>query len=168
LLAAPAGRSVLNHEATMTPRVAWSKRAVVLPWLLAGACASSQAAVEVPAAGAPSGNLFGTSVDAGFGGLGLLGATRSADEIQRVIRGQQPAYRACYERGLAANPDLTGKVKLALTIAPDGSVSDARAPDSDLADPAVVACVVGAVRTLRFGTGAATSVTYPLLFVPAS
>ena len=47
----------------MTPRVAWSKRAVVLPWLLAGACASSQAAIEVPAGGAPSGNLFLVSGD---------------------------------------------------------------------------------------------------------
>jgi TonB family protein len=72
--------------------------------------------------------------------------------------GEKDALRNC--------PNLQGRVTLRFTIAPDGSVREARALDSDVPDAMLGACVVRQVRTVRLPApeGGAVTVVYPILF----
>jgi Ca-activated chloride channel family protein len=101
-----------------------------------------------------------------------MGATRVSgrlppETIQRTVRLQMRRFRACYERGLARNPNLAGRVSTRFVIDRAGAVSDSRDAGSDLADPEVVACVVRHFRALEFprppGSDIVT-VTYPIMF----
>lgn len=72
------------------------------------------------------------------------------DAIRAVVRAHIGEVRACYEAGLARNPDLRGRVVLTFTIAPDGAVTDVVAVD-ELSDALPVArCCVDAARAWRF------------------
>ena len=88
--------------------------------------------------------------------------------IQRVMRESFGKFRGCYEDALRNCPNLQGRVTLRFTIAPDGSVREARALDSDVPDAMLAACVVRQVRTVQFPApeGGAVTVVYPILFSP--
>ena len=88
--------------------------------------------------------------------------------IQRIIQQQRNQYRACYERALARQPALKGRVKVRFVIRPDGTVRRASDAGSDLPDREVIDCVLRAVRTLTFPTwtGDDITVVYPLAFEP--
>lgn len=86
--------------------------------------------------------------------------------IQRIVRLQAGRFRACYERGLAKNPNLAGRVVARFVIDRAGQVTDASDGGSDLPDPEVVACVVRGFYSLDFPqpeVGIIT-VTYPFVF----
>ncbi|MDC3958586.1 AgmX/PglI C-terminal domain-containing protein [Polyangium jinanense] len=90
-------------------------------------------------------------------------------EIQKVIRGNFKALRACYEEGLQKTPNLEGRIAVKFVIGKDGKVSQA-AEDSPatLPDPDVVKCVIAAVETLTFPApeGGVVKVVYPIMFSP--
>lgn len=83
--------------------------------------------------------------------------------IERMVRGYLPELRACYERELAADPEMTGTVTVAFTAGPDGKVTTTNVLGSGVS-PAVSACVVRVVQTLSFPTGQMISVSYPFQF----
>jgi tetratricopeptide (TPR) repeat protein len=88
--------------------------------------------------------------------------------IQRAVRQRYGAFRACYEQGLARNPQLAGRVSMRFVIGRDGRVSHVTNHGSDLPDQAVVACVLGQAYALSFPEpeGGIVTVVYPLLFAP--
>jgi len=68
---------------------------------------------------------------------------------------------------LRTHHDLTGRVEVVLTIAPDGSVGEVTTEGSTLANPAMEACLVGKVRTWQLPhppTNKAVKIRYPLVF----
>jgi TonB family protein len=73
-------------------------------------------------------------------------AQRSADAIREVLLRHVPAVKYCYERKLRENPNLRGKVVVQITVAPDGSVSDAAVVSSTLDDPDVEQCILSRIR----------------------
>lgn len=89
--------------------------------------------------------------------------------IRRVVQRHMASIRLCYEQGLKRNPELAGKVTVRFVIGPDGSVSTASASQSDIGDPAVVACVVQRVRRMAFPQpeGGIVTVSYPFMFKAA-
>jgi len=89
-------------------------------------------------------------------------------EIRRILQQGRARYRACYERGLARNPALAGRVKVRFVIGRDGSVSGVTDAGSDLPDSNVVACVLRALTATRFPRpeGGEVTIVYPLLFAP--
>lgn len=89
--------------------------------------------------------------------------------IQRIVRGSEGRFRACYLEGLGPNPTLEGRVAVKFLIGRDGSVVTAEdTPGSDLPDEQVRACVVRAFQSLSFPEpGGLVSVTYPFVFSPA-
>jgi hypothetical protein len=102
---------------------------------------------------------------------GFVNARLPPEAIQRVVRQNMGRFRYCYERGLARNPSLQGRVATRFVIARDGTVSFASRdePDTDFADPAVVACIVRAFGALSFPqpeTGT-VDVVYPLTLTPS-
>jgi hypothetical protein len=94
-------------------------------------------------------------------------AGRLAPEIiQKVVRSRFGQFRACYERGLAADPNLHGRVTVKFVIDTDGAVAMVGDAGSDLPDPKVVSCVTKGFGALRFPPpdGGMVTVVYPIMF----
>jgi hypothetical protein len=159
----------------------------------AGSATPPAASSSGPAAASPSGSLMGDHPgdSFGFGGLGVgnigddgrgLGKPGSAkvedgalvatgklppDVIKRIVRANYPRFRACYEHGLTAHPELKGIVAVEFVIDESGAVLEAkRGAASTLKDDDVGACVVGVYRSLSFPEpeGGKVHVTYPIDF----
>jgi len=88
--------------------------------------------------------------------------------IQRVVRQNFGRFRMCYEQGLTANPNLTGRVAVRFAIGRDGAVQSAQNGGSDLPDSKVVGCVVSAFYGVSFPQpeNGIVTVTYPIMFSP--
>jgi hypothetical protein len=97
-----------------------------------------------------------------------LSQSLTAAEIQTVVRGAFPTYRACYEELLGRNPTAAGSIPLKFTVQSDGSVSalqiDAAAT---LHDATFDQCMVATTSPLVFPSAPSPStVTYPIAFAP--
>jgi len=88
--------------------------------------------------------------------------------VQRIVRQNYGRFRQCYETGLRANPNLTGRVTARFVIGREGSVTTVQNGGSDLPDSGVVSCVVSAFYGLSFPTPEAgiVTVSYPIMFSP--
>jgi hypothetical protein len=92
----------------------------------------------------------------------------SREMVNRVVRRHLARLKYCYEKALAGNPSLAGKISLQFAIAAGGKVSEARIRASTMRDDQVESCLVHVVRTLVFPKlsdgGESVIVTYPLVF----
>jgi len=91
------------------------------------------------------------------------------DIIRNVVRSHIAEVRDCYNRGLARDHELEGRVMIQFTIAPDGNVRVAVVVDSPLPDDRVGKCIVRAVKRWRFPQpegGGNVVVSYPFVFIP--
>ena len=88
--------------------------------------------------------------------------------IQRIVRQNFGRYRLCYERGLAKNPTLSGRVAVKFVIGRDGAVTSASDGGSDMTDKTLVSCVVDGFKSLTFPQpeGGIVTVVYPIIFNP--
>lgn len=87
------------------------------------------------------------------------------NDIVQVTRANAKQIRECYERQLARNPKLAGKLKVQWTILPSGAVSRVEVKDSTLEDPVVASCVKMRVKAWKFPeSGEETSITFPFVF----
>lgn len=103
-------------------------------------------------------------------------STIAPEVIDAVVHGRRDAIRDCYHAGLDRKPRLRGKMVVLMTVERDGSVSEAIAKSSTLADAEVEACVLGVFDGMHFpdltgGCDASTQdcavkITYPLTFTP--
>jgi len=89
--------------------------------------------------------------------------------VQRIVRQNFGRFRFCYERGLAQNPALEGRVAVRFVIDRSGAVSTASAEGGGLPDPSVARCVAQGFLGLSFPPpeGGIVAVTYPLMFSPS-
>jgi len=93
-----------------------------------------------------------------------------ANTIKRIIRRHIREIRYCYvSRGLAENPKLAGRLKVAFAIADNGRVLKAYVVETTLNHRPTEACIAAAVRRWRFPkTGVKTAfVRYPFHFRPS-
>lgn len=92
--------------------------------------------------------------------------TRTPADIQRVIGAARGRFRACYDKGLAQDPGLTGKIPLTIVIGTDGKVTAASVGNgATLSSPVVTTCVLAVSRSLVFPASSDSStVNYPLIF----
>ncbi len=91
------------------------------------------------------------------------------EEIERVLRRVKSQIRFCYERELAKDPNLNGKVVIGFVIAGTGLVSTAKAAQNTMGNDKVGSCVVRIIQRLRFPKprgGGQVIVNYPYLFNP--
>jgi len=131
----------------------------------------------------------GTS-GSGFGtGHGRIGGSRPAssvtvaqpppqvagaldkDVLRRVIMRSRNRFKYCYQRQLATDPNLAGKVVTRFVIGPEGNVTTVQDAGSTLTDATVLACVQSAFKSMQFprpNGGGVVIVTYPLIFQSAS
>ncbi len=88
----------------------------------------------------------------------------SKEVIRRVVHRHLNEVKYCYERELAAHPDLAGRVSIKFVINGTGGVQGAVAADSTLGSPAIDSCIAQAVLRWSFPEpegGGVVIVTYP-------
>lgn len=133
------------------------------------------------------GHGAGTGTGQGFGaGHGRLGGSHKTtsprvrmgattvsgrlpkEVIQRIVRQNFGRFRLCYEKGLAANPNLQGRVSVRFVIDRNGAVSNVSNGGSSIPDAGVVSCVISAYYGLSFPKpeGGIVTVVYPISFEP--
>lgn len=94
--------------------------------------------------------------------------SRSETDIRRVFDRYSGRFNSAYQRALRDNPALQGEVIIALTVAPDGSVSDASIHGSTLDDDTLERRILLIVRAMDFGAANVGSWNgrYPINFFP--
>lgn len=91
------------------------------------------------------------------------------EPIQLVVQMNDGRFRACYHEGLLRNPQLAGTVTTRFLIGRDGAVASSIDSGSTLPDRAVVACIVGAFKTLLFPAPEdPVTVVYPFALSPST
>ncbi|HEY3252487.1 MAG TPA: AgmX/PglI C-terminal domain-containing protein [Polyangiaceae bacterium] len=96
-------------------------------------------------------------------------AGRLAPEvIQGTVRNAWPDVKTCYERGLARDAKLEGRLSVRFIIETDGSVRKSGLASSSLPDIEVAYCIVGKFTKLHFPSpeGGAVTVVYPIMLSP--
>jgi len=91
------------------------------------------------------------------------GAVSNAD---RVVAGMRAGFRACYNRGLASNPDLQGSVRITAKIGPNGEVLSATPNATGSLGEEVVNCVVRRIQSATFSPpeGGGATIVIPVTF----
>jgi hypothetical protein len=76
-------------------------------------------------------------------------------------------FRACYNRGLATNPDIEGKIALSIRVGPTGQVASVTATKTGNIPSEVVDCVKARASSASFAApqGGAAVVQVPVSFV---
>jgi len=98
------------------------------------------------------------------------GPARTDEEIQIVFDRYKAALYRIYNRELRNDPTLRGKMVLAITIEPDGSVSACKVQSTDMNSPTLAAEIVERVKRFNFGAKEgvpSTKILYPIDFLPA-
>lgn len=81
------------------------------------------------------------------GGINVTGKVQNANS---VVARMTAGVRACYQRGLAANPDIAGRVELRIQIGPGGEVMSVNATSSGNLPASVMDCVKTRAKSQRF------------------
>lgn len=84
---------------------------------------------------------------------------------EAVIRSQiHPGARRCYQKGLESDPSQSGKLVLAIRVAPSGEVESASVSSSGGLSASVAACIVAVAQRARFDRTAAGGATVVVPF----
>jgi len=120
-------------------------------------------------AGTPGGagqaaTVKGPQGNANVGSAEIRGGQVS--NAEKVVAGMRAGFRACYNRGLASNPDLQGSVKITARIGPNGEVLSATPSGGGGLGDEVVSCVVRRVQAATFSPpeGGGASIVIPVTF----
>jgi hypothetical protein len=99
------------------------------------------------------------------GGAAVSGGTVS--NASRVVAGMRAGFRACYNRGLAINPDSAGSIRLTIRVGPGGEVQGVSAAPAGNLPGSVVGCVKARASAAQFSPpeGGAAVVVVPVTFV---
>lgn len=127
-----------------------------------------------------TGSGSGVGYGAGMGRLGTRPTTPAAtvsvampsvrgslpsEVVSRIVQRRSNSFRYCYERELAREPSLAGRVSVRLAIAPSGTTTSATVTSSTLGNAAVDACVIASARRLVFPSSqGVVIVDFPLTF----
>jgi len=96
-----------------------------------------------------------------------LGSGRDKDELVKVMSAHRGQMKYCYEKRLATNPKLEGKVVFQLVIGASGKVREVSVDSTTLNDSEAEACMLSRLKALTFpkkpGAGD-VYVAYPFVF----
>jgi outer membrane biosynthesis protein TonB len=120
------------------------------------------------AAGTGSGTaaaVKGPRGNAAVGDAAVAGGTVS--DASRVVAQMRAGFRACYNRGLAENPDIEGKIALSIKVGPTGQVTGVTANKTGNIPVSVIDCVKARASSANFAPpqGGAAVVQVPVSFV---
>lgn len=109
--------------------------------------------------------VAGPKGSAAVGGAAVAGGQVS--NASRVVAGMRAGFRACYNRGLASNPDIQGSIRLTIRVGPGGEVQSVSAAASGNLPGSVVGCVRSRASAAQFSPpeGGSASISVPVTFV---
>jgi hypothetical protein len=109
--------------------------------------------------------VAGPKGNASVGGAAVSGGTVS--NASRVVAGMRAGFRACYQRGLAENPDAAGSIRLTIRVGAGGEVAGVSASQSGSLPASVVSCVQARAQAAQFDApeGGSAVVAVPVTFV---
>src|SRR5262245_47455037 len=86
--------------------------------------------------------------------------------VAKEVRSRLGAIKACYERALKRNPNLSGKVVIHWTITQAGTVSGVDVEQDTLGDAEVASCIKSLIARWRFAApaGGSVDVSFPFVF----
>lgn len=82
----------------------------------------------------------------------------AADAVDVVLKPRLPLVARCFAAGLAASPDLGGRVEIRLEIGKTGEVMTALDAESSLPDRGVVGCILGQLAEASFPPSAGSTI----------
>ncbi len=114
--------------------------------------------------GGTAAKVAGPKGNANVGGASVSGGT--VGNASRVVAGMRAGFRACYQRGLADNPDAAGAVTLTIRVGPGGEVQSVSASSGSL-PASVVSCVKARAQAAQFDApeGGSAVIQVPVSFV---
>jgi hypothetical protein len=139
-------------------------------------------AIRPGAAGGGLGGL-GSSTAGGGGGTGQAAAVSgpkgsastgaanvsggTVSNAARVVAGMRAGFRNCYNRALAQNPDVEGRISLSIRVGPGGEVQGVSAAPSGNLPDSVVSCVKARAQAAQFDPpqGGLAVIQVPVTFV---
>jgi hypothetical protein len=109
--------------------------------------------------------VAGPKGNASVGGAAVSGGTVS--NASRVVAGMRAGFRACYQRGLAENPDAAGSIRLTIRVGAGGEVAGVSASQSGSLPASVVSCVQARAQAAQFDApeGGSAVIAVPVTFV---
>jgi hypothetical protein len=138
----------------------------VRPGATGGGLASIGATGKGAAAGSGAAQqVKGPKGSADLGSASVAGG--SVSDASRVVAQMRAGFRACYNRGLAENPDIEGKISLSIKVGPTGQVSGVSATKTGNIPESVMECVKQRASSANFSPpqGGAAVVQVPVSFV---
>ena len=108
--------------------------------------------------------VVGPKGNANVGGANVSGGT--VGNASRVVAGMRAGFRACYQRGLAENPDAAGNITLTIRVGAGGEVTGVSGSSGTL-PASVVACVKARAQAASFDApeGGSAVISVPVTFV---
>jgi hypothetical protein len=85
---------------------------------------------------------------------------RLSNEARAALEGLSPALTTCYEKGLATDAKLWGRIALRLQLASDGAVQKADPVETRFPNPEVVECVRQVVLGARVSSPGVSELTF--------
>ena len=86
--------------------------------------------------------------------------------VERVVAGMKAGFRACYNRGLVADPTSHGRIKIILTVGSQGEVIAARAEPVGALPDEITGCLVRRGQMANFvapePAGSQATISFPL------
>ena len=79
-----------------------------------------------------------------------------------TIAALKPEYRTCYNKGLAENPQMSGKVVLSVVVQPNGEVQGVTKADGAGLSPKVEQCIIDHTRRASFEQGSGGTLRVPV------
>jgi hypothetical protein len=100
-------------------------------------------------------------------GTGAISTSAPVANAEATIARLRPGFRSCYNKGLANDPSMAGKLVLAIKIAPNGDVSNVSKVGGSGLSPDVEACIMRKARNATFDApgGSGSTVQVPVTFV---
>ena len=97
------------------------------------------------------------------------GGVRAEEDITIVFDQNKSKLYSIYNRARRKNSGLKGKIVLAITIAPNGSVTKVKIISSELKDPKLEKRLLSRIKLFMFGAKKVeqVTVTYPIEFLPS-
>ncbi|CAN5388292.1 hypothetical protein BH09MYX1_BH09MYX1_19860 [soil metagenome] len=98
---------------------------------------------------------------------GTLNMSAPVSNAERTIAQLRPSFKSCYQKGLANDPSMAGKLIIQIDIAPNGDVQNVSKTGGSGLSPEVEACIMNKVKTKSFDApgGGGSKISVPVTFV---
>jgi len=84
------------------------------------------------------------------GGAGDTDGELPKSVVAAYMNSKAGAIKACYQKGLQSNPDLSGSIKVRFLIQPSGSIAGAKMESSSLGSESVESCIMNNIKSWKF------------------